>query len=93
MDELQNEIKAADDRAKRALMDATRIADELRAEQEHSTQIEKMRKTLEITIKELHVRVEEAESSGIKGGKKVIAKLEQRVSTKSNVFYILFSMT
>ncbi|CAG2223441.1 MYH6_7 [Mytilus edulis] len=79
LDELQNEIKAADDRAKRAVMDTTRLSDELRAEQEHSSQIEKMRKTLEITIKELHVRVDEAEASGVKGGRKVIAKLEQRV--------------
>jgi hypothetical protein len=79
LDELHGEIKAADDRAKKALLDTSRIADELRSEQEHSAQIEKIRKSLEIHVKELTIRVEEAESSGIKGGKKAIAKLEQRV--------------
>jgi hypothetical protein len=45
--ELHGEIKAADDRAKKALLDTSRIADELRSEQEHSSQIEKIRKSLE----------------------------------------------
>jgi hypothetical protein len=39
LDELHGEIKAADDRAKKALLDTSRIADELRSEQEHSSQI------------------------------------------------------
>ena len=77
-------------------MDATRLADELRSEQEHSAQIEKMRKNLEITIKELHVPVEEAESSGTKGGRKTIAKLEQRVRTNtmhlSDISYIFYKL-
>merc|ERR1712168_1210913 len=55
------------------------MAEELRAEQEHSSQIEKFRKGLETQIRELQVRLDEAESSALKGGKKVIAKLELRV--------------
>jgi phage shock protein A len=77
---MNNEVKAADERAKKAVADAARLADELRAEQEHSQQIEKFRKGLEGQIKELQVRLEEAEAQALKGGKKMIAKLEQRVS-------------
>jgi hypothetical protein len=61
LDQLPGEIKAADDRAKKALLDTSRISDELRSEQEHSAQIEKIRKSLEIQVKELTIRVEEAE--------------------------------
>lgn len=77
---MNNEVKAADERAKKAAADAARLTDELRAEQEHSQQIEKFRKGLEGQIKELTVRLEEAEAQALKGGKKMIAKLEQRVS-------------
>ncbi|XP_061197039.1 myosin heavy chain, striated muscle-like isoform X3 [Saccostrea echinata] len=79
LDEMNNEVKAADERAKKAVADAARLTDELRAEQEHSQQIEKFRKGLEGQIKELQVRLEEAEAQALKGGKKMIAKLEQRV--------------
>ncbi len=38
-----------------------------------------MRKGLEQQIKEMQVRLDEAEAAALKGGKKIIAKLEQRV--------------
>lgn len=41
--------------------------------------IERMRKGLEQQIKEMQVRLDEAEAAALKGGKKVIAKLEQRM--------------
>lgn len=72
-------MKSADDRAKKSMADAARLADELRAEQEHSMQIEKLRKGLESHLKEMQVRLDEAEAQALKGGKKMIAKLEQRV--------------
>merc|ERR1711900_121864 len=79
LDELNNELKDADDRAKHALGDATRLADELRQEQDHGLSIEKMRKSLESQVKELQVRLDESEAAALKGGKKMIQKLEGRV--------------
>lgn len=35
LDELSNELRASEERAKKALADAARLADELRQEQEH----------------------------------------------------------
>ncbi|XP_053388294.1 myosin heavy chain, striated muscle-like isoform X5 [Mercenaria mercenaria] len=79
LEEMNNEVRGADERAKKAVADAARLADELRAEQEHGSQVEKMRKALEQQIKELTVRLDEAEAQALKGGKKMIAKLEIRV--------------
>merc|ERR1712002_327813 len=74
-----NELRAADEQSKKAMGDAARLAEELRSEQEHSQHIEKMRKTLEAQVKELQARLDEAEASSMKGGKRMIQKLEQRV--------------
>ena len=74
------EVKSADDRAKKAMADAARLAEELRSEQSHAQQVEKMRKVLESQMREMSVRLDEAESQALKGGKKAIAKLENRVN-------------
>ncbi|XP_065090270.1 myosin heavy chain, muscle isoform X31 [Ochlerotatus camptorhynchus] len=79
LDELLNEAKNSEEKAKKAMVDAARLADELRAEQDHAQTQEKMRKALEQQIKELQVRFDEAEANALKGGKKAIQKLEQRV--------------
>merc|ERR1712227_459417 len=71
--------KNSEEKAKKAMVDAARLADELRAEQEHAQYQEKLRKELESHIKELQVRVDEAEAAALKGGKKTIAKLKTRV--------------
>ncbi|XP_058057226.1 myosin heavy chain, muscle isoform X2 [Anopheles bellator] len=79
LDELLNEAKNSEEKAKKAMVDAARLADELRAEQDHAQTQEKLRKALEQQIKELQVRLDDAESNALKGGKKAIQKLEQRV--------------
>lgn len=66
------------------MVDAARLADELRAEQDHAQTQEKLRKALEQQIKELQVRLDEAEANALKGGKKAIQKLEQRVRELEN---------
>lgn len=84
MDELLNEAKNSEEKAKKAMVDAARLADELRAEQDHAQTQEKLRKALEQQIKELQVRLDEAEGNALKGGKKAIQKLEQRVRELEN---------
>ncbi|XP_076459067.1 myosin heavy chain, striated muscle-like isoform X1 [Babylonia areolata] len=79
LDEMNGELRGADERSKKAMADAARLADELRQEQEHSMQVEKLRKGLEGQIKDMQVRLDEAEAQALKGGKKIIQKLEQRV--------------
>ncbi|EEC00524.1 myosin heavy chain, skeletal muscle or cardiac muscle, putative [Ixodes scapularis] len=84
LDEVLNEAKQSEEKAKKAMVDAARLADELRAEQDHALQQEKLRKSLEQQMKELQVRLDEAEAAALKGGKKIIQKLEQKVRELEN---------
>ncbi|KAK6169002.1 hypothetical protein SNE40_020136 [Patella caerulea] len=77
--DLHSELRASDDRCKKAVCDVARLTEELRSEQEHSMQIEKIRKNLECTTKDLQIRIDEAEAQGLKGGKRLVQKLEQKV--------------
>uniref|UniRef100_A0A8C6Y7E2 Myosin heavy chain 16 n=1 Tax=Naja naja TaxID=35670 RepID=A0A8C6Y7E2_NAJNA len=78
-EELISEFRSADEKAKKAMADATRMAEELRQEQDHSMHLEKIKKNYEITIKDLQVKMEEAEQLALKGGKRTIMKLETRI--------------
>uniref|UniRef100_A0A803SKP6 Myosin heavy chain 16 n=1 Tax=Anolis carolinensis TaxID=28377 RepID=A0A803SKP6_ANOCA len=78
-EELISEFRTADERAKKAVADATRMAEELRQEQDHSMHLEKIKKNQEVTIKDLQVKMEEAEQLALKGGKRTIMKLETRI--------------
>lgn len=69
----------AEDKAKRAITDAAVIAEELKKEQNQSTHLERMKKNMEATIKDLQLRLDESEQVSLKGGKKQILKLDQRV--------------
>ncbi|KAK6025120.1 myosin head [Ostertagia ostertagi] len=79
LDETLAELKNVDEMGKKAAADAARLAEELRQEQEHSMHIERIRKGLEVQIKEMQIRLDEAEAAALKGGKKIIAQLEQRI--------------
>merc|ERR1712168_1624073 len=78
MDEQLIELKTVDEISKKAMADASKLAEELRQEQGHSIHIERMRKALENQVKELQARLDEAEAAVLKGGKKTIQKLESR---------------
>merc|ERR1711931_588470 len=79
LDEMLKEAKHSEEKAKKAMVDAARLADELRAEQEHAQNQERYRKGLDIQVKELTVRLEDAEGNALKASKKTIVKLEGRV--------------
>ena len=68
-----------EEKAKKAMIDAARLADELRAEQEHSGQQEKAKRTLESQIVELEHRLADANEIAAKGGRNAMAKLESRI--------------
>ena len=74
------EGRIADDRAKKAMIDAARLADELRAEQEAAQYAEKSRKTLDCQVKDMQTKLDEAEQLAVKGGKKVVSRLSQKIA-------------
>ena len=63
----------------------------LHEEQEHSMKIDAMRKALEEQVKQLQVQIQEAEAAALLGGKRVIAKLETRVTRAFPPMRTLFS--
>merc|ERR1719192_3226080 len=79
LDEMTNEAKLSEDKAARAMVDAARLADELRCEQELSMALEKDRKLLEAQCKDAATRADEAEVNALKGGRKAMIKMETRI--------------
>ncbi len=79
---LQNrrQCRNAEEKAKKAITDAAMMAEELKKEQDTSAHLERMKKNMEQTIKDLQHRLDEAEQIAMKGGKKQVQKLEARVS-------------
>merc|ERR1712018_1080096 len=79
IDDLLHQTKNSEEKAKKAMVDAARLADELRAEQEHSSAQEKLKRALETQIAELEQRLAEANEVAAKGGRNAMAKLESRI--------------
>uniref|UniRef100_A0A4W5LLK1 Myosin heavy chain 6 n=1 Tax=Hucho hucho TaxID=62062 RepID=A0A4W5LLK1_9TELE len=79
VEEAVQECRNAEEKAKKAITDAAMMAEELKKEQDTSSHLERMKKNMEQTIKDLQHRLDEAEQIAMKGGKKQIQKLEARV--------------
>merc|ERR1711899_715814 len=78
-DEMSSEAHLSEDKAKKSMVDAARLADELRAEQEMAQGFERERKLLECQAKDMQQRLDEAETNALKGGKKAMTKMETRI--------------
>ncbi|XP_027875875.1 myosin-7 [Xiphophorus couchianus] len=78
------ECRNAEEKAKKAITDAAMMAEELKKEQDTSAHLERMKKNMEQTIKDLQHRLDEAEQIAMKGGKKQVQKLEARVRELEN---------
>merc|ERR1712149_34514 len=79
IDDMLQQAKNSEEKAKKAMVDAARLADELRAEQEHASSQEKSKRSLESQIAELEQRLAEANEIAAKGGRAAMAKLESRI--------------
>merc|ERR1712113_212081 len=79
IDDALTQAKGSEEKAKRAMVDAARLADELRAEQDHTTALGKAKKALEAQIGEIEMRLGEANDVAAKGGRAAMAKLENRI--------------
>ncbi|XP_053558301.1 myosin-7 [Bombina bombina] len=84
VEEAVQECRNAEEKAKKAITDAAMMAEELKKEQDTSAHLERMKKNMEQTIKDLQQRLDEAEQIALKGGKKQLQKLEARVRELDN---------
>jgi len=79
LDEMSTEATMSEEKAQRAMIDAARLADELRAEQDTAQTLERERKLLEAQVKDMQARVDEAQTNALKGGKKAMTKMDTRI--------------
>merc|ERR1719290_756525 len=79
IDAMLGAAKNAEEKSKKAMVDAARLADELRAEQDHATGQAAAKKSLEAQFGDLEGRLSDAEAAAMKGGKAAMAKLEMRI--------------
>jgi myosin heavy chain 6/7 len=79
LDEMVGEASTSEEKAHRAMVDAARLADELRQEQDVAMGLERDKKLLEAQVKDAQNRLDEAEQNALKGGKKAMAKMETRI--------------
>merc|ERR1712077_166815 len=79
LDEMVGEAKISEGKATKAAVDAARLAEELRAEQDVAGGFERERKLLECQVKDCQARLDDAEANALKGGKKAMNKMETRI--------------
>merc|ERR1712129_556471 len=79
LDEMMSEAGMSEEKAQRAMIDAARLADELRSEQDLAQATERVCKLLECQVKDMQAKVDEAQTNALKGGKKAISKMDTRI--------------
>merc|ERR1712142_1252427 len=79
MEEILVAAKSAEERARKSVAEASRMSEMLVREQNTVVTLEKYKKTLETQVSELTVKIDEAESYALKGGRKALAALQDRV--------------
>merc|ERR1719483_1183372 len=79
IDDMLQQAKSSEEKAKKAMVDAARLADELRAEQDHTNSQTKAKRALESQFVELENKFAEANENAIRGGRAAMAKLETRI--------------
>merc|ERR1712037_306230 len=72
IDDMLHQAKSSEEKAKKAMVDAARLADELRAEQDHVSVQSKSKRSLETTMADMENRLADANESAM-------AKLESRI--------------
>merc|ERR1711915_356824 len=79
IDDMLGQAKNSEEKSKRAMVDAARLADELRSEQDHATAESRGKRALDTQINELENRIADAEAAAMKAGKAAMSKLEMRI--------------
>merc|ERR1711997_1386381 len=84
VEEIVSELRNAEEKAKKSITDAAMMSEELKKEQDQSQHLERMKKNMENAVKDLQIRLDEAEQVALKGGRKQVQKLEARMRELEN---------
>merc|ERR1711913_205472 len=79
VDAMLQAAKNAEEKSKKAMIDAARLADELRAEQDHASGEAAAKQSLANQLGQLEARLGDAEAAAAKGSKSAVAKLENKI--------------
>ena len=80
LDNMLAACKNSEEKAKRAMVDAGRLADELRSEQDHTAAQERAARTTEVSLSEIQKKAEEASFQIARGATQIPAKLDAKVA-------------
>merc|ERR1719391_1557587 len=81
IDDMLGQAKNSEEKSKRAMVDAARLADELRAEQDHATAESRGKRALDTQINELENRIADAEAAAMSKLEMRIRELEMELSS------------
>merc|ERR1712131_196592 len=79
LDNMLAACKNSEEKAKRAMVDAGRLADELRSEQDHTAAQERAARSTEVCLGEIQKKAEEASFAIARGATQIPAKLDAKV--------------
>ncbi|XP_055911766.1 paramyosin, short form isoform X2 [Eupeodes corollae] len=78
-EEVTKELRISDERYQKVQVELKHTMEELHIEQERIVKIETIKKSLEVEVKNLSIRLEEVELNAVAGSKRIISKLEARI--------------
>ena len=81
---MTNEVRMSEDKAGRAMLDAARLAEELRSEQGVAMTLEQDCRLLEAQVKDSAGKLDDIDQAVMKTGKKAMAKMETRIRELSS---------
>lgn len=90
LDDAHGEVKRLEESVRKAVAETMRASEDLKQEQEHAMAVDKHKKMLDQQIKDLQDSLDQAEANALKSGKKIVQKLEQRVSCFYFKEFLLF---
>ena len=79
IDDMLHQAKNSEEKAKKAMVDAARLVDELRSEQDHVSVLAQSKRALETQMAEMENRLADANESAMLGGRNAMGKLESRI--------------
>ncbi|GFY34336.1 paramyosin [Trichonephila clavipes] len=78
-EEISKELRVSDERYNRVIVELKSTKDLLVEEQERVIKMESIKKSLEVEVRNLQIRIEEVETNALAGGRRVVSKLEARI--------------
>ena len=81
---MTTEMRMSEDKAQRTMIDAARLAEELRAEQDTAARLDRDCKLLAAQVRDSSTKLDEIEQNSLRTGRKALAKMETRIQELSS---------